>query len=53
MDISGKIEIKREELIECMKNSQGINRDVVKKSEELDQCLNDYYKSKIKYKTLK
>ncbi len=54
MDKSGEIETKREELIECMKkNSQGINSDVVKKSEELDKCLNDYYKSKNNYKTVK
>ncbi len=53
MNLYGEIEIKREELIKCMKKNKKINRDVIKKSKELDQYINDYYKSKIKHNSLR
>ncbi len=42
MNIKDEIEVKRKELTDLVNNSKNIN-DVVKKSEELDQLINNYY----------
>jgi len=53
MNIIDRLETKRKELIECVNNNDRTASDVIKKSEELDIIINNFYQYNYKKKEVK